>query len=182
MPGLNCAQWNAARIPPKGLVFGAIDPAMYAVGVDARKETQQYAGQIARRIYPAAPAAIGSSKCRICRPQSGVKAPGSWGRADASNSRLCRPFIRRDDPSKPAFCVPAVSSGAFTALLSMPVRLSRLANGHGPLGRLSVGFRAKSAIFLAGTQKSCFSRCDEGALAVGELVSRTEKDSNASYG
>ena len=44
---------------------------------------------------------------------------------------------------------------------------------------LSVGFRAKSAIFLAGTQKSCFSRCDEGALAVGELVSRTEKDSNA---
>ena len=124
MPGLNCAQWNAARIPPKGLVFGAIDPAMYAVGVDARKETQQYAGQIARRIYPAAPAAIGSSKCRICRPQSGVKAPGSWGRADASNSRLCRPFIRRDDPSKPAFCVPAVSSGAFTALLSMPVRLA----------------------------------------------------------
>ena len=124
MPGLNCAQWNAARIPPKGLVFGAIDPAMYAVGVDARKETQQYAGQIARRIYPAAPAAIGSSKCRICRPQSGVKAPGSWGREDASNSRLCRPFIRRDDPSKPAFCVPAVSSGAFTALLSMPVRLA----------------------------------------------------------
>ena len=42
------------------------------------------------------------------------------------------------------------------ALLSMPVRLSRLANGHGPLGRLSVGFRAKSAIFLAGTQKSYF--------------------------
>ena len=68
------------------------------------------------------------------------------------------------------------------ALLSMPVRLARLANGHGPLGRLPVGFRAKSAIFLAGTQKSCFSRCDEGALAVGELVSRTEKDSNASYG
>ncbi len=27
-----------------------------------------------------------------------------------------------------------------------------------------------------------FSRCDEGALAVGELVSRTDKDSNASYG
>ena len=69
-----------------------------------------------------------------------------------------------------------------TALLSMPVRLARLANGHGPLGRLPVGFRAKSAVFLAGTQKSCFSRCDEGALAVGELVSRTEKDSNASYG
>ena len=68
------------------------------------------------------------------------------------------------------------------ALLSMPVRLARLANGHGPLGRLPVGFRAKSAIFLAGAQKSCFSRCDEGALAVGELVSRTEKDSNASYG
>lgn len=41
MPGLNCAQWNAARIPPKGLVFGAIDPAMHAVGMDARKETQQ---------------------------------------------------------------------------------------------------------------------------------------------
>ena len=60
----------------------------------------------------------------------------------------------------------------------MPVRLARLANGHGPLGRLPVGFRAKSAIFLAGTQKSCFSRCDEGALAVGELVSRTDKDSN----
>ena len=108
MPGLNYAQWNAARIPPKGLVFGAIDPAMHAVGVDARKETQQYAGQIARRIYPAAPAAIGSSKCRICRPQSGVKAPDSWGRADASNSRLCRPFIRRDDPSKPAFCAGCV--------------------------------------------------------------------------
>lgn len=35
------------------------------------------------------------------------------------------------------------------ALLSMPVRLARLASGHGPLGRLSVGFRAKSAIFLA---------------------------------
>ncbi len=69
-----------------------------------------------------------------------------------------------------------------TALLSMPVWLARLANGHGPLGRLSVGFRAKSAIFLAGAQKSCFSRCDAGALAVGELVSRTDKDSNASYG
>ena len=68
------------------------------------------------------------------------------------------------------------------ALLSMPVRLARLANGHGPLGRLPVGFRAKSAIFLAGTQQSCFSRCDAGALAVGELVSRTDKDSNASYG
>ena len=64
------------------------------------------------------------------------------------------------------------------ALLSMPVRLSRLANGHGPLGRLPVGFRAKSAIFLAGAQKSCFSRCDAGALAVGELVSRTDKGSN----
>ena len=36
-----------------------------------------------------------------------------------------------------------------TALLSMPVRLARLANGHGPLGRLPVGFRAKSTIFLA---------------------------------
>ncbi len=69
-----------------------------------------------------------------------------------------------------------------TALLSMPVRLARLANGHGPLGRLPVGFRAKSAIFLAGAQQSCFSRCDAGALAVGELVSRTDKDSNASYG
>ena len=43
-----------------------------------------------------------------------------------------------------------------TALLLMPVRLGRLANGHGPLGRLPVGFRAKSAIFLAGTQKSYF--------------------------
>ncbi|WP_198005369.1 hypothetical protein [Desulfovibrio sp. 6_1_46AFAA] len=42
------------------------------------------------------------------------------------------------------------------ALLSMPVRLAQLANGHGPLGRLPVGFRAKSAIFLAGTQKSYF--------------------------
>ena len=60
----------------------------------------------------------------------------------------------------------------------MPVRLARLANGHGPLGRLPVGFRAKSAVFLAGTQKSCFSRCDEGALAVGELVSRTDKGGN----
>ena len=55
------------------------------------------------------------------------------------------------------------------ALLSMPVRLARLANGHGPLGRLPVGFRAKSAIFLAGTQQSCFSRCDAGALAVTRL-------------
>ena len=49
-----------------------------------------------------------------------------------------------------------------TALLLMPVRLG-LANGHGPLGRLPVGFRAKSAIFLANAQKSCFSRCDEGS-------------------
>ena len=65
-----------------------------------------------------------------------------------------------------------------TALLSMPARFARLANGHGPLGRLPVGFRAKSAIFLAGAQKSCFSRCDAGALAVGELVSRTDKGSN----
>ena len=56
-----------------------------------------------------------------------------------------------------------------TALLSMPVRLAPLANGHGPLGRLSVGFRAKSSIFLAGTQKSCFSRCDAGALSVTRL-------------
>ena len=43
-----------------------------------------------------------------------------------------------------------------TALLLMPVRLARLANGHGPLGRLPVGFRAKSAIFLASAQKSYF--------------------------
>ena len=41
-----------------------------------------------------------------------------------------------------------------TALLSMPVRLARLANGHGPLGRLPVGFRAKSTIFLASAEKS----------------------------
>ena len=109
---------------PEGSCIRSYRPGNACCGRDARKETQQYAGQIARRIYPAAPAAIGSSKCRICRPQSGVKAPDSWGRADASNSRLCRPFIRRDDPSKPAFCVPAVSSGAFTALLSMPVRLA----------------------------------------------------------
>ena len=50
-----------------------------------------------------------------------------------------------------------------TALLLMPVRLARLANGHGPLGRLSVGFRAKSAISLANAEESCFSRCDEGS-------------------
>ena len=50
-----------------------------------------------------------------------------------------------------------------TALLSMPVRLARLANGHGPLGRLPVGFRAKSAISLANAEESCFSRCDEGS-------------------
>ena len=61
-------------------------------------------------------------------------------------------------------------------------KLATLANGHGPLGRLPVGFRAKSAIFLASVEKSCFSRCDAGALAVGELVSRTDKDSTASYG
>ena len=60
----------------------------------------------------------------------------------------------------------------------MPVSSLRLANGHGPLGRLPVGFRAKSAIFLASAEKSCFSRCDAGALAVGELVSRTAEDSN----
>ncbi len=29
---------------------------------------------------------------------------------------------------------------------------------------------------------SCLSRCDTGALAVGELVIRTDKDSIASYG
>ena len=69
-----------------------------------------------------------------------------------------------------------------TSLLSMPVSSLRLANGHGPLGRLPVGFRAKSAIFLVSAEKSCFSRCDAGALAVGELVSRTDKDSTASYG
>ena len=69
-----------------------------------------------------------------------------------------------------------------TSLLSMPVSSLCLANGHGPLGRLPVGFRAKSAIFLARAEKSCFSRCDAGALAVGELVSRTDKDSTASYG
>ena len=49
------------------------------------------------------------------------------------------------------------------ALLSMPVRLARLANGHGPLGRLPVGFRAKRAISLANAEESCFSRCDEGS-------------------
>ena len=50
----NYAQWSAARIPLflKGFVFGAIDPAMHAVGVDAQKETQRYAGQIARLVYP----------------------------------------------------------------------------------------------------------------------------------
>jgi len=61
-------------------------------------------------------------------------------------------------------------------------KLARLANGHGPLGRLPVGFRAKSAIFLASAEKSCFSRCDAGALAVGELVSRSDKRSSASDG
>ena len=34
-------------------------------------------------------------------------------RASASNSRRYRPFICRDGPSKPAFCVPAASSGSF---------------------------------------------------------------------
>ena len=34
-----------------------------------------------------------------------------------------------------------------TALLLMPVRLARLANGHGPLDRLSVGFHAKKRHF-----------------------------------
>ena len=51
-----------------------------------------------------------------------------------------------------------------------------------PLGRLPLGLRAKSAIFFARAGKSCFSRCDAGALAVGEPVSRTDKDSTASYG
>ncbi len=50
-----------------------------------------------------------------------------------------------------------------TALLLVPVRLGRLANGHGPLGRLPVGFRAKSAISLANAEESCFSRCDAGS-------------------
>ena len=57
-------------------------------------------------------------------------------------------------------------------------KLATLVNGHGPLDRLPVGFHAKSAIFLASAEKSCFSRCDAGALAVGELVSRTAEDSN----
>ena len=61
-------------------------------------------------------------------------------------------------------------------------KLARFANGHGPLGRLPVGFRATSAIFLARAEKSCFSRCDAGALAVGELVSRSDKGSSASDG
>ena len=41
-----------------------------------------------------------------------------------------------------------------TALLAMPVRLALLANGHGPLGRLPVGFRAKTRRCLAHTKKS----------------------------
>ncbi|MDY3808925.1 hypothetical protein, partial [Desulfovibrio porci] len=102
---------------------------------------------------------------------------------------FCQSVICRDYPSKPAFPALAASSGAFFAahvleyISALDARkLATLANGHGPLGRLQVGFRAKSAIFLASVEKSCFSRCDAGALAVGELVSRTDKDSTASYG
>ena len=61
-------------------------------------------------------------------------------------------------------------------------KLATLVNGHGPLDRLPVGFHAKSAIFLASAEKSCFSRCNAGALAVGELVSRSDKGSSASDG
>ena len=67
-----------------------------------------------------------------------------------------------------------------TALLSMPVRLARLANGHGPLGRHPVGFRAKSAIFLASAQKSYFlgfSRHKPSACA----SLRRSKDGFASF-
>ena len=68
-------------------------------------------------------------------------------------------MIRQNQPFVCRLRHPALFAAHLsTALLLMPVRLARLANGHGPLGRLSVGFRAKSAVFLAGAQKSCFSR------------------------
>jgi len=53
---------SAALIPPKGVLLGAIDPAIHAVGIDTQKETQQNAGQITRFVLPAARAAVESSE------------------------------------------------------------------------------------------------------------------------
>ncbi|MDY3810137.1 hypothetical protein, partial [Desulfovibrio porci] len=69
-----------------------------------------------------------------------------------------------------------------TSLLSMPVSSLRSSTGTA----LWTAFRSVSAQKTpddaASAKKSYFSRCDAGALAVGELVSRTDKDSTASYG
>ena len=56
-----------------------------------------------------------------------------------------------------------------TALLLMPVRLARLANGHGPLGRLPVGFRAKAPFSLPAPKNLA------SAVATKEA---TDEDSN----
>ena len=56
-----------------------------------------------------------------------------------------------------------------TALLSMPVKLARLANGHGPLGRLPVGFRAKAPFSLPAPKNLA------SAVATKEA---TDEDSN----
>ncbi|WP_156802963.1 hypothetical protein [Desulfovibrio sp. 6_1_46AFAA] len=56
-----------------------------------------------------------------------------------------------------------------TALLLMPVKLARLANGHGPLGRLPVGFRAKAPFSLPAPKNLA------SAVATKEA---TDEDSN----
>ena len=61
-------------------------------------------------------------------------------------------------------------------------KLATLANGHGPLAAFRSVSAQKTPDDAASAEKSCFSRCDAGALAVGEPVSRTDKDSTASYG
>ena len=113
-----------------------------------------------------------------------ASAVGGEDRADASNfcftSLLFVVIIRQNRPFRHRRRHPALFAARVLEYISAldARKLATLANGHGPLGRLQVGFRAKSAIFLASVEKSCFSRCDAGALAVGELVSRTAEDSN----
>ena len=113
-----------------------------------------------------------------------ASAVGGEDRADASNfcftSLLFVVIIRQNRPFRHRRRHPALFAAHVPEYISAldARKLATLVNGHGPLDRLPVGFHAKSAIFLASAEKSCFSRCDAGALAVGELVSRTAEDSN----
>lgn len=61
MPGLNYARWSAALIPPKGILFGAIIPAIICWRANAQKKPSKAPGMFTPKLPSGVDAANGSS-------------------------------------------------------------------------------------------------------------------------